>query len=425
MFHKFQLVALLALGASLAHAHSYDPMDPPYGTEFDGFMCTTAGGVVMQSNLPEGCAEWWPGCARKPDPPPPGKKCPGYCKKAYFKVRHVPIYGAEPYIHPRNYNSYSNNTNYSTYKYEGGGEGGSGKGKGSSSGEKGSVYGQNKHSGGKGDQEHGSGDASASRGESYVPPMAEGAAFHSGGTHAQAASSGPAKELPSSSANGALGPSASVNAGAPAPSAAGSAGSGRRPASLASSGDAPLTLEQAMALAEKAGPKAGKADFSAEAAATGTPAEAGRAKANYSDPWLDYIQGSSRAELVDKLEGDSKMRGDLRRKIDEMADGSGASDPGTREKAEYYRRALAEAEARLRQGGLKALQPLDVFEQEAFSMNGDETEREIKRLLAGMDDKAAGLEGDDGLHYPLFSRVHRSLWRQLANGNIQLKARKR
>ena len=122
MFHSIQLLALLALCAPAAlgkMANSYDPNDPPQGTVYDGFQCTTSGGVVMQSNLPDGCAEWWPGCALKPDPPWPGKKCPGYCKRAYFKVRYVPIQGAEPYIHHRHYSSYSNSSTYNTTTWDG------------------------------------------------------------------------------------------------------------------------------------------------------------------------------------------------------------------------------------------------------------------------------------------------------------------
>lgn len=178
-----------------------------------------------------------------------------------------------------------------------------------------------------------------------------------------------------------------------------------------------------MELAAKA--SGGARDFSADAAGADP-----QAKSNYSDPWMDYIAGTSRAELVDKLEHDAKMRADLRKRIDDMVDASGASSATVRDKVEYYRKALAEAEARLRQGGLQALKPLDMFEEEtrpeAFAMNSDETDRDIRRLLASMDDSAATLEDkDEGKHYPLFSRVHRSLWRQLANGNIMLKARKR
>lgn len=421
MFQKFQLVALLALCAAPAHAHPYEPNDPPEGTVYDGFHCTTVMGVVMQSNLPESCAEWWPGCARKPDPPHPGKKCPGYCKRAYFKVRFVPIEGSDPYIHHHHYSSHAGSSNYSTTKYEGNSGSGSGKGKGGSESYGQENYGKDGGRAGRNGERHDdSGQARGEGGEeSAGPRMADGGAFSAGGKHAQAASSGPGRQAAASGEATSPGPAA--GSGPAAPSAAG----GRRPASLPAPGDQPMTLEQAMALAEKAGSRAGNIDFRAEAEASGPTPEGGRAKQNYSDPWLDYIQGASRAELVEKLERDAGLRGELRRKIDEMADGSGASDPGTREKVDYYRRALAEAEARLKQGGLKALQPLEIFEQEAFAMNGDETEREIKRLLAGMDEKASGLDGDEGLHYPLFSRVHRSLWRQVANGNIVLKAKKR
>lgn len=400
---------------------AYDVNNPPEGTEYDGFRCTTAGGVVMQSNLGAGCAEWWPGCSLKPDPPPPGRKCPKSCKRAYFTVRYVPITGSDPYIHERSYATYTGGrASYShtqsllesakvgAGESNGGEAGGAGSesnqesnaANGNSAGEKNLSSGTGGGAaGGKHGQAASRADASASD--------ARGSESTAGGPRAAAAKAG---ETLGAAMTDSKGPSQKNRT----PSAAG----GNRVAG----GDSPMTLEQAMALADRAGNGSSK-DFSAEAEAAGAVA-GGKSKSNFSDPWLDYMAAASRDELLTKLERDGAFREALRRKIDDMNEGSGSSDRNSREKVEYYRKVLAEAEARLRKGGLQALKPLEKFEE--FSMNGDETDREIKRLLASMDDHAAGLEDkDDGIHYPLFSRVHRSLWRQLANGNIVLKLRKR
>jgi hypothetical protein len=431
----FALAAALCLAPLSAEAHrgsyygayqghamgAYDVNNPPEGTEYEGFHCTTSGGVVMQSSLGAGCAEWWPGCSRRPDPPPPGRRCPQACKRAYFKVRYVPITGADPYTHQRSYSSHNGGHNsYSPSQSAL---------ESAKAGVDGSYNDEAGGAGNEGNRE----SAAAVRDPDGLKTSSEGAnGGASGGKHEQAASRVEALAFGAGGTDSkAGGPKASAaKAGdTPATGTADSAGPGQKnrtsPAAGAkqfTGGDSPLTLQQAMAMADRAG-TGGNRDFSAEAQAAGAAAD-GKSKSNFSDPWLDYMAAASRDELVAKLERDGTFREALRRKIDDMNEGSGSSDRNIREKVEYYRKVLAEADSRMRKGGLQALKPLEKFEE--FSMNGDETDREIKRLLASMDDHAAELEEkDDGIHYPLFSRVHRSLWRQLANGNIVLKLKKR
>ncbi|MGZ3661504.1 MAG: hypothetical protein ACXVB9_15685 [Bdellovibrionota bacterium] len=128
---------------------------------------------------------------------------------------------------------------------------------------------------------------------------------------------------------------------------------------------------------------------------------------NFSDPWMDYVSHDSRKELVTRLKGDPKLRDEIRAKIN--ASPADPNDLNAQEKIEYFRQALAEAEFISHRGSLDALTPLNT--QETFSANGNE---EIRRLVASMRD------ADDG-EAPLFPRVHRALWRQLANGNIHLR----
>ncbi len=145
----------------------------------------------------------------------------------------------------------------------------------------------------------------------------------------------------------------------------------------------------------------------------------------YTDPWMDYVAASSQEELVNSLVKSSNLRETLQRKLEALGDGSSTPDPALLEKKEFYLKALSEAQSLLLQGPVEGLAPLD--SSEAFSMDIDENDREIKRLLASMAGTLVNSGGalshqDDGLHYALFPRVHRALWRQIANGNIQLKS---
>lgn len=416
-------LALCAPMVAAAHEHGqtttgwgsegeeYEPQTGPYS-----FTCIVTGGATLASWLPEDCKKWWPGCTKKV--PPPKVRFPRHCETPRFKVIHVPTANGDEYIHHHQYSQ--------------------------SNSKPGMPYGQYSQSYRKRFQKSGSdnesGDNESSGGSGSNFAGGKKAAFTSdtllmGG--GQSGKSGGIKEASRSA------PSMGTEGGALGAGGAGTAGKGLGSGETAGAGAAG-SPEAGTSGSAATDPAAGKKESTYQAFLAGkfsgasakeqkfeTSGEAlpendsiTKNHAGYTDPWMDYVTASSREELIDRLVKNSKLREELQQKLDDINDGSGASDPMLKEKKEYYRNALLEAKNRLRRGTLEALAPLDSYE--AFSMNGDETDREIKRLLSSMDEGAAELsDKDEGLHYPLFPRVHRALWRQLANGNINLKTKTR
>jgi hypothetical protein len=136
------------------------------------------------------------------------------------------------------------------------------------------------------------------------------------------------------------------------------------------------------------------------------------ASASYSDPALAYsVTSGSRETLVEKLKASPGMREELRAKLREA---SATADPAKQETLEYYKKALVEAESRVRGGSLNALTPLGA--REAFSMNGEDSEREIGRLTVSMSSASE----DELTQTPLFPRVHKALLRQMAMGKLKV-----
>jgi hypothetical protein len=136
--------------------------------------------------------------------------------------------------------------------------------------------------------------------------------------------------------------------------------------------------------------------------------------ASYTDPALAYaVTSGSRESLVEKLMANPAMREELRSKLREASATGAASDPDRQETFEYYKKALAEANGRVHGSSLSALTPLG--SREAFSMNGDESEKEIQRLTASMGNSSE----DELMQTPLFPRVHEALVRQAARGNVK------
>jgi hypothetical protein len=137
----------------------------------------------------------------------------------------------------------------------------------------------------------------------------------------------------------------------------------------------------------------------------------------YTDPWLEFMSGDARRSLVEKLAESPGLRKKIKGKIQELEEEE-AAEPGRaaqlRERVEFYRTALAEAEKLLRQGNLQALAPMDP--REAFAMDEKGTRNEIERMLAS-------LEADDvgDTVTPLFTRVHRAISRQLNSGHLRVK----
>jgi|GEM_PF-6105243 len=410
----FALTALLCTPlASFAHGSNHgggqgsmeeDDDDEDHNAPFT-FFCTMSGGVVMGTRLPEDCKKWWPACVMMP--PPPKKKFPKHCLKANFKVVHIPTANGDEFIESRVYSTQSSERVASH--------------KDSSAKTQLKLQGS-KQSG----EDEGESESASARGSSQNEDSEPGSAS-TGFLGSTGSKGGKATGIQEASRSATFMASANENSGAVAAGGAGTVGRELGKNATATGGGPAASGKESTYQAYLAGKFAGAAKTPQyEASGENLPANDSITKKHegFTDPWMDYVTASSREELVDRLTKNSKLRDELQRRLNDINDGSGSSDPGLREKTEYYRKALLEAKNRLKRGTFEELAPMDI--NEAFSMNGDETEREIKRLLSSMDESAASMsDKDEGLHYPLFPRVRRALWRQLASGNINIKAKVR
>jgi hypothetical protein len=124
-------------------------------------------------------------------------------------------------------------------------------------------------------------------------------------------------------------------------------------------------------------------------------------------PWVSYMAGTSKTELIERLRQNSSLRDALRQRMDELrakGDGSGM--------VELLQEALAEA-GREDELPLKNLKPVSV--QEAFAMDSEGTAAEIRGLLSEL----SGSEEKLSLETSLFDRNSFALRRSLVRGAVK------
>ena len=133
------------------------------------------------------------------------------------------------------------------------------------------------------------------------------------------------------------------------------------------------------------------------------PSEKKTAQTNYTDPWLDFVAPGVRSQLFERFRTDREYREQIKTKIDQALQKEANLSPAMREKLDLYQRTLRELEDFEKNGGSEHITPMAA--SEAFSMNADETSREIQRFLSARD--------TEGSNDPLFERVHKALIRNI------------
>lgn len=108
------------------------------------------------------------------------------------------------------------------------------------------------------------------------------------------------------------------------------------------------------------------------------------ASKNSSDPWVAFMAGGSSKEyLVEQLRKDPELRKKLAKALAEKRKKSGDKAGKSAENLAFIEEVLALAEARANETDSDSLEPLS--KAEAFSMDSEETENSVRRMLAELD----------------------------------------
>lgn len=127
------------------------------------------------------------------------------------------------------------------------------------------------------------------------------------------------------------------------------------------------------------------------------------------DPWLSYMSETASAALVAQIRNDPSLRERLLERLEEMKNNADQA-----EAAAILGEILEEAAAEENQE-LADLKPMTA--NEAFSMDSDETEKEIRRFLSQLDDPA---EAQFRSSETLFKRVNYAHRRSVSRGILKL-----
>jgi hypothetical protein len=153
----------------------------------------------------------------------------------------------------------------------------------------------------------------------------------------------------------------------------------------------------------------GATDIAKASEATGASTKGEGSSATSDNPWVSYMDQTSKAGLIDRLRKNPSLRDSLRDRIAELqtqGDKSGI--------VELMEEALVSAEKESAGPNLDDLKPMGIME--AFSMDAGETEAQIRSLLADLDTES------DPQFLPqtsLFERVSVAHRRSLVRGSVK------